>query len=101
MRSIVIADEDTVLGFRFAGVEGHVVETPAEAQAALDQSIRLADVGLVILTEEMAADIREAVDEIRFRESLPLIVEIPGPAGPGKSRRTLLEVIHEAVGVSI
>jgi len=101
MRSIVIADEDTALGFRFAGVEGRVVETPAEALEALRECARLADVGLVILTDQIATDIRQAVDDIRFSESLPLIVEIPGPEGPSESRRTFVEVIREAVGISI
>ena len=101
MRSFVIADEDTVLGFRFAGVEGRVVETPAEASAAFDEVARLADVGMIIVTERIAADIRRAVDDIRFRASTPLVVEIPGPEGPTDTRRTMLDLIREAVGISI
>jgi len=101
LRSIVIADEDTVLGFRFAGVEGRVVETPAEALAALTECARLPDVGMVLLSERIAADIRDAVDEIRFHASLPLITEIPDSEGPGDARRTFVELIREAVGISI
>lgn len=101
MRSIVIADEDTVLGFRFAGVEGRVVETPTEALAALKECARLPDVGMVLMTEPIAANIREAVDEIRFHERLPLITEIPDSQGPSEDRRTFVQLIREAVGVSI
>ena len=101
MRSIVIADEDTVLGFRFAGIEGRVVETSSEALAALDEIVRLPDVGMIILTERVAAGIRKAVDTMRFGSTLPLVVEIPGLEGPSESRRTFIDLIREAVGISI
>ena len=101
MRSIVIADEDTVLGFRFAGVEGRVVESPAEALAAFEDAAGLPDVGMIVLTEDVAANIRQAVDALRFRASIPLVVEVPGPEGPSPSRRTFVDLIREAVGVSI
>ena len=90
-----------VLGFRFAGIEGRIVETPAEALAALKEAARLPDVGMVLLSERIAAGIRRAVDEIRFHESLPLIAEIPGSDGPDESRRSFVKLIREAVGISI
>jgi len=101
MRCAVIADEDTVLGFRFGGIEGWVVESPAEALSAFEEVTRLEDVGIVIVTEGVAAEIRAAVDAVRYEERLPLVVEVPGPEGPPASRRMLVDLIREAVGVSI
>ena len=101
MRIAVIADEDTVLGFRFGGIEGRVVESPGEALAAFEEVTGLADMGIVILTEEVAGEIRAAVDAVRYEERLPLIVEVPGPDGPLPTRRTLVALIREAVGISI
>ena len=101
MRIVVIADEDITLGFRFGGVEGRVVESPAEALTAFEEVTHLADVGIVMLTERIARDIRAAVDPVRYGTRLPLVLEIPGPEGPLPTRRTLLDLIREAVGVSI
>jgi len=97
---LVIADEDTVLGFACAGVPGIAVASRAEALAALRQA-RTRHAGVVIFTEEVADMVREEVEALRFGEELPLAVEIPGPQGPRPGRRTLADVIRAAVGVKV
>ena len=56
---------------------------------------------MVILTEEIADLLREEVDEIRFSEALPLVVEVRGPQGAWPGRRALADIIREAVGVRV
>ncbi len=95
----VLADHDTVQGFRYAGLRGMAVTDPAEAAAELD---RLADSKaelIVITTEQIANAIREKLNNVRFYKELPLVVEIPGPEGPSKESPPLLKMIHEAVGI--
>jgi hypothetical protein len=41
------------------------------------------------------------VDEIRFGEALPLIVEVPGLNGPLPGRRSLPDIIREALGIRV
>jgi len=101
MRYHVIGDEDTVLGFRYAGIAGTVVNDPDEARHALKAVQESGDVGTIIISEQAADWLREEVDEIRFDEELPLLVELPGPAGPLPGRRTLIEMIREAVGIRL
>jgi len=101
MKFFVIADDDTVLGFRYAGVEGVAVDEPDEARARLQDAVKRADVGVIIMTDVVAESIREDVDRLRARGVKPLVVEIPGPAGPLEGKRTLLDLITEAVGVRI
>jgi len=96
-----IADEDTVRGFRLAGVDGQVVETAAEAAEALARAARRADLGIVIITDVVAADIRREVDAIRMGQGRPLVVEVPGPEGPMPGRKTLREFVQEAVGIRV
>jgi V/A-type H+-transporting ATPase subunit F len=96
-----IGDEDTVRGFRLAGVEGQAVTTSAEAAAALEAAVARADVGIVIVTDLVAADIRPQVDAVRVDLDRPLIVEIPGPEGPMPGRKTLRQFVQEAVGIRI
>jgi V/A-type H+-transporting ATPase subunit F len=96
-----IADEDTVRGFRLAGVEGESVLTSHEASDALTRAVKRPNIGIVILTQSVAADIREQVDEIRAERERPLLVEVPGPQGPLPGRKTLRQFVQEAVGIRI
>lgn len=95
----MIGDEDTVLGFRHAGVEGRVVSGGEEAAAALEEVFEPGEKSIIIVTEQVAATIRSRITELRFGAALPLIVEIPGPQGPGEETPDLMEMIRDAVGV--
>jgi V/A-type H+-transporting ATPase subunit F len=101
MKYFVIGDSDTVLGFSYTSVEGRVAETRDEILTALDAARAKFDVGIVIITEDIAAKVRDELDEIRLSQARPLIVEIPGPKGPLPDRRSLLSIITEAVGIRV
>jgi V/A-type H+-transporting ATPase subunit F len=96
-----IADEDTVRGFRLAGVEGRAVASPQEAIEALNAAAACVEHGIVILTQPVAAWMREQVDTFRFERDRPLLVEIPGPQGPLAGRKTLHQLVHSAVGIRV
>jgi len=96
-----IADEDTVRGFRLAGVAGQVATTAPQVAIAIEAAVAQADCGIIILTENVAAGIRDQVDAIRLARSRPLIVEIPGPEGPLRGRKSLREFVQEAVGIRV
>ena len=101
MKFYCIADEDTVRGFRLAGVQGRAVTTLKETEAALKAALEDAEIGILILTERVAADVRRQVEDVRSTRSRLLVVEIPGPKGPIPGRKTLRQFVQEAVGVRI
>ena len=101
MRYVVIADEETVLGFRYAGVEGRVVHTPEEARAALAEQVESRDAGIVIVTDEIAETIQDEVTRLRLEARTPLVVQVPGPDGPRAGRPDLLAMMREALGIRI
>ena len=101
MRYYVIGDEDTVLGFRYAGIQGDLVESAQEARDALGRATRQPDIGIVIITDLVADLIRAEVNAVRFGGKLPLLVEVPGPRGPSPKRQDLLALIREAVGIRV
>lgn len=101
MRFFCIADEDTVRGFRLAGVAGQAVATPEEAARAIAEAFEKSECGIVIVTQQVAAGIRQIVDAFRLERDQPLIVEIPGPAGALKAHRGLREMAQEAIGIRI
>lgn len=101
MKFYCIADEDTVQGFRLAGISSQVAATEEEAQAAILSVLNRPDCGIVIITEKIADLIRLQVDMVRQERDRPLIVEIPGPEGPLAGHRSLRELVQEAVGVNV
>ena len=101
MKFFCIADEDTVRGFRLAGMAGQVVNTAEQAAAAVEAATARADCGIIIVTEKVAASIRQRVETIRLERDRPLIVEIPGPEGPLPGRKSLRQFVREAVGIRV
>ncbi len=99
MQFYVVADADTVQGFRYAGIEGRAVASPEEAGEELERLASEQAELIVITTEQIANAMREVVSRIRFSEELPLIVEIPGPEGPSEQSPSLLKMIREAIGI--
>jgi V/A-type H+/Na+-transporting ATPase subunit F len=99
MRPLVIASEDTVLGFSFAGVEGKIVRTAEETQQAFEQAMQTPDIGILIITEPIAQMIRAKIDNWIVSGRQPLIIEIPDEHGPLKGRRTAREFVKSAIGV--
>lgn len=101
MKFYCIGDEDTVRGFRLAGVEGRVVSSAPEAAEALKQAAGRPEHGIVLLTQQVGAWVRGQMDAWRSERDRPLLVEIPGPAGPLPGRKTLRQLVHSAVGIRL
>ena len=101
MKFYCIADEDTIQGFRLAGINSHVAATEEEARAAMNKVLNSPDCRIVIITEKVADLIRQQVDMVRQERDRPLVVEIPGPEGPLAGHRSLRELVQEAVGVHV
>jgi V/A-type H+-transporting ATPase subunit F len=96
-----IGDEDTVAGFRLAGIAGQAATTRQETQAAVEHVAARPDCGVVIITEKLADGIRQQIEAIRLERERPLLIEIPGPEGPLPGRKSLREFVQEAVGMRI
>lgn len=101
MRFFCIADENTVRGFRLAGVDGQVAVTAQEAAAALQKARTDLDYGILILTNNLAQAIRTQVEAMRLECDRPLVVEIPGFGEPRPSGKRLQRIVQEAVGIRV
>ncbi len=88
-------------GFRLAGISGQAVTTAPQAAAAVQQALERSGCGIIILTDKVAAGIRSRVDAIRVERDRPLIVEIAGPDGPLPGRKSLRQLVQEAVGMRL
>lgn len=101
MKLYCLADEETVRGFRLAGLAGRAAATPEQAASAFHALAALPDCGLLIVTQPVADGIRELVDRYRLEQERPLIVEIPGPTGWVPGHKHLRQIAQDAVGVRV
>jgi len=101
MQVWVIGHSEAILGFSLVGVHGQAAATAQEANQALDKALSGPDVGIILVTQDVADLIEPRMDELKRRSTVPLVVEIPGPEGSYGSQPPLSEVIRRAIGVKI
>ena len=98
---LVIGSQDAVWGFALVGAHGQIVTTAEELNQALDAALGGDEFGIVLVTEDVADLDRRRVEMLMARSIKPLVVEIPGPAGPRPDRPSLSELIRQTIGVKI
>ena len=62
MKVLVIGHPDAVLGFSLAGVSGRVATNAEETNQALDEAQASKDIGIVLVTQDMAELIHARMD---------------------------------------
>ena len=100
---VVIGDRDTVVGFRLAGISRcHVHDQPSETERFIREALS-ADVGVVIITERAASEVRGTIDRLRGEKGRvkPIFVEIPDKRGPMTGEDRLQNLIRRVVGVEV
>ncbi len=95
----MIADPRTLLAFALAGISGGAADNAAEARQLLVQGRADPGVGLVLITERLAREIRNEVDAIRGEGRPPLVLEIPDLQGPLAGGQSLLERLRALMGI--
>jgi len=102
MRIFVIGNQDAVLGFALTGIRGQIATTGESLISTLDEIVQNEEVGIILITEDVANMAREHVNDLIMRyHTLPLIVEIPGPSGPSPDRPPLNKLIQQTIGVQL
>jgi V/A-type H+-transporting ATPase subunit F len=97
----VLGDEETVLGFRLAGIRGTVAEAGEGLAEQFRRLVGEEKANVVFVTERLAASIRPLVDVYRMRGTFPVVVEIPDAEGPIPGRRSIADLIREAIGFQV
>lgn len=101
MNILVIGHPEAVLGFSLAGVGGRVASTAAEVNQALDEAQASKDLGIVLVTQDVAALIPARMENLKLRSTVPLIVEIPSVGGVQEGQPSLGEVVLRAIGIRL
>jgi V/A-type H+/Na+-transporting ATPase subunit F len=101
MKILVIGHPEAVLGFSLAGVGGRVATTAEEVNQALDQAQASKDVGIVLVTQDVAELIPARMEHLKLRSTVPLIVEIPSGGGESEEQASLGEIVLRAIGIRL
>lgn len=101
MKVLVIGHPEAVLGFSLAGVGGQAVTTADEANQALDGAFAAKDIGIILITQDIAGMIQTRIEDLKLHSTIPLVVEIPSPAGVSPDQPSLGEVVLRAIGIKL
>jgi V/A-type H+-transporting ATPase subunit F len=101
MKVSVIGHPEAVLGFSLAGVAGRMATNADEANQALDEVLATPDVGIILVTEDVAVMIANRMSDLKMKSTVPLVVEIPAPGEPPAGKQALSEIVKRAIGIKI
>ena len=101
MKVLVIGHPEAVLGFSLAGVSGRVATSAAEVNQALDDIQASKDVGIVLVTQDVAQLIPARMEHLKLRSTIPLVVEIPAQGGVPGGQESLGEIVLRAIGIKL
>jgi V/A-type H+/Na+-transporting ATPase subunit F len=101
MKILVIGHPEAVLGFSLAGVGGRVASTADEVNLALDEAQASKDVGIVLVTQDVAKLVPARMEQLKLRSTVPLVVEIPAGGGAPQGEESLGEIVLRAIGIRL
>ena len=101
MKLMVIGHPEAVLGFSLAGVAGRVATTAAEVNQILDELLAAREVGIILVTDDVAAMIQTRMNDLKMHSTVPLVFEIPAPPAARPSKPPLSEIVKRAIGIKI
>ncbi len=98
----IMADADTVTGFRLGGIKaGYPVSNMEEADKTLKKLVKQ-DFSIIIITEKIGDGIRETIDKFTKTSALPMIIEVPDKSGSiRKESDPMRELIKRVIGVEM
>lgn len=102
MKFHLISDNiDTIVGMRLAGITGDLVHQRDEVREALYKAVKMDDVAVILITEQLVTLCRELVYELKLECQRPLIVEIPDRHGNGRAKDSIMRYVRDAIGVKV
>ncbi|KAA9302049.1 MULTISPECIES: V-type ATP synthase subunit F [Aerococcus] len=102
MKQFVISDNlDSLTGMRLAGIDGVLVQEAEAFRPNFDAVIKNKDYGIVMISPALIEANQAAIDEVRFNQATPLIVELQGPNEYRTAENQIAKTIRQAIGISI
>jgi len=100
MKMFLISDNiDTYTGLKLVGIDGIVLHEKREIEDQIREVILDKEIGVVIVTEKIVNTAKDVIEDIRIKNSMPLIVEIPDRHLTYKSAGDIDQYISKSLGI--
>ena len=96
----MVGDHDTAAAFRIGGIES-IVSNGDSIRKDMGLLIKREDAELILVTDDLAFQIKDVINDVNLNRVKPIIIEIPrldDEQGFGKS---ILGYVTEALGISM
>ena len=101
MRFFLVSNShDALTGMRLAGIEGVFAKTKEQAEAQINKLLDDETIGIILITESLAAECIGLIDSIKRGRSKPLIVTVPGSKDE-QGEDGIMRYVREAIGIKI
>ncbi|MDP2980872.1 MAG: V-type ATP synthase subunit F [Candidatus Omnitrophota bacterium] len=100
MTFFCITDKESSIGFRLAGVNTREVSSRSDGLEALKAALATEEAGVLLVTEKAASFLRQELNNLMYKNQLPLILELPSRGGSAK-RRSVGDYLKDIIGVSV
>lgn len=101
MKSYLLSDdEDTLLGLKLAGIEGHIYTNKAEVLNKIDEKLADPDTGIILITQNIKSLATDEIMDRKLKFKKKIIVEIPSNDAPYEAD-FITRYIRESIGIKI
>ncbi len=97
----VLGDEETVVGFKLAGVRRAVVANASNADEKFNELVAKPEVGLIILSEDTQKLFSQKTLKAIEMLAKPVVLTIPGKTARPTGVNPLALMIKKAIGVDL
>lgn len=102
MKMYLLSDNsDTLLGMRFAGVEGSALHTKDDVMAKVAELAADKSYAVILITSKLMELCGDQLSDFMERNPMPLILEIPDRHGAGRERGSILDFIEHSIGLKL
>jgi V/A-type H+/Na+-transporting ATPase subunit F len=79
MKVVAVGGKAFVAGFVLSGTDGEYVTTSDQAMERIERLTGDPEVGLIMVSDDVAKPIRNRLTDLKTKRAVPLIYEVPGP----------------------
>lgn len=102
MKSYVLTDNIyTLVGMQLSGVEGQLIKPADSFDTVFNEVIKNDEIGILMIAPKLIEANQKKVDNVRFNQAVPLIVEISGADEYKDNQNKITETIQQAVNISV
>ena len=98
MKVVAVGGKAFVTGFVLSGVSGEYVSNAPAALERIESLSKDPNVGLIMVSDEVAKPIADQLTQLRAKRAIPLIYEVPGP-GSKKEKVEYRAMLRAILGV--